>query len=150
MVSSIANTSLPVSLITAVTINFCHRLPYRLSLLSLVEDNNLHTVLPTHRHLPNQYPQEGAQQHTPFLLELLFRNDHNSLYLSFGFLSRNNIGYDLEPNEHTKCKHHKTFKFFISNLANSSYCCIVLTFPNPYSPKSSSKINAFSLSIALL
>ena len=83
MVSSIANTSLPVSLITAVTINFCHRLPYRLSLLSLVEDNNLHTVLPTHRHLLNQYPQEGA----PFLLELLFRNDRSSLYLSFRFLS---------------------------------------------------------------
>ena len=90
MVSSIANTSLPVSLITAITINFCHRLPYRLSLLSLVEDNNFHTGLLIHRHLPNQYPQEGAQQHTPFLLELHFRNDHNSLYLSFRFMSRNN------------------------------------------------------------
>ena len=90
MVSSIANISLPVSLITAVTINFCHRLPSRPSFLSLVEDNNLHTGLPTHRHLPNQYLQEGVQQHTPFLLELLSRNDRNNLYLSFRLSSSNN------------------------------------------------------------
>jgi hypothetical protein len=31
-----------------------------------------------------------VQQHTPFLLELLFRNDRNSLYLSFGLSSSNN------------------------------------------------------------
>jgi hypothetical protein len=28
-----------------------------------------------------------VQQHTPFLLELLFRNDRNNLYLSFRFVS---------------------------------------------------------------